>query len=51
MLQELQVVGLDIVELAPAYDASGITAMLVAKMTREGLLALSRVALPARPRR
>jgi agmatinase len=51
VLQELQVVGLDIVELAPAYDASGITAMLVAKMTREGLLALSRVALPARSRR
>jgi agmatinase len=49
VLQELQVVGLDIVELAPAYDASGITAMLVAKMTREGLLALSRAALPARP--
>ncbi len=41
MLQELQVVGLDIVELAPAYDPSGITAMLVAKMTREGLLAVS----------
>jgi agmatinase len=49
VLQELQVVGLDIVELAPVYDASGITAMLVAKMTREGLLALSRAALPARP--
>jgi agmatinase len=41
VLQELQVVGLDIVELAPAYDTSGITSMLVAKLTREGLLALS----------
>ncbi len=51
VLEELQVVGLDIVELVPAYDASGITAMLVAKMTREGLLALSRAAFPARLRR
>ena len=42
MLQELQVVGLDIVELAPVYDTAGITAMLVAKMVREGLLAISR---------
>jgi agmatinase len=49
MLQELQVVGLDIVELAPAYDPSGITAMLVAKMAREALLALCRASLPARP--
>jgi agmatinase len=49
MLQELQVVGLDIVELAPAYDASGITSMLVAKLTREGLLALSRAALTTGP--
>jgi agmatinase len=51
MLQGLQVVGLDIVELAPAYDPSGITAMLVAKMTRESLLALSRTALPSRTQR
>ncbi len=45
MLQELQVVGLDIVELAPVYDTAGITAMLVAKMVREGLLAISRAAM------
>lgn len=48
MLQELQVVGWDIVELAPPYDASGITAMLVAKMAREGLLAMAREASPVR---
>jgi agmatinase len=48
VLQELQVVGLDIVELAPAYDTSGITSMLVAKLTREGLLALSGTALATR---
>jgi agmatinase len=41
MLQELQVVGLDIVELAPVYDSSGITAMLVAKVVRECLLSFS----------
>jgi agmatinase len=47
LLQELQVVGLDIVELAPVCDPSGITAMLVAKMTREGMLAVCKTVIPA----
>jgi agmatinase len=46
MLQKLRVVGLDIVELAPVYDVAGITTMLVAKMVREGMLAISRAADP-----
>ncbi len=46
ILKELQVVGCDIVELAPPYDTSGITTMLVAKMVRESLLALTRAASP-----
>lgn len=41
MLQELQVVGCDIVELAPPHDPSGITAVLAAKIAREALLAFS----------
>jgi len=40
-LQELPVIGCDFVELAPAYDANGITSLLVAKLVREGLLAFS----------
>jgi agmatinase len=44
LLQELQVFGLDIVELAPVYDASGITAMLVAKVARDCLLSFSKQA-------
>lgn len=41
MLQELNVVGCDIVELSPPYDTGGITAVLAAKIVREGLLVLS----------
>lgn len=41
MLRELQVAGCDIVEMAPPHDPSGITAVLAAKIAREGLLALS----------
>jgi len=48
MLQDLQVVGWDIVELAPPYDTSGITTMLVAKIARESLLTLARAASPVR---
>lgn len=40
-LRGLNVVGLDIVELAPALDHSDITALLVAKLVREGALAIS----------
>ncbi len=49
MLQELRVVGCDVVELAPPYDSSGITAALVAKIVREGLLALAAKTAAAMP--
>lgn len=40
-LRGLDVVGFDIVELAPALDHSDITALLVAKLVREALLVIS----------
>lgn len=42
LLQGCHVIGCDFVELAPVYDRSGITSLLVAKLVREGLLAFSR---------
>lgn len=41
LLQGLQIVGCDFVELAPVYDSAGITALLVAKLVREALLAFT----------
>ncbi len=41
LLQGFNVVGFDCVELAPIYDAGGITELLAAKLVREGLLAFS----------
>lgn len=41
LLQGFHVVGCDFVELAPVYDQSGITSLLMAKIVREGLLAFS----------
>jgi agmatinase len=38
-LRGLDIVGADVVEVAPAYDPSGITAILAAKVVRELLLA------------
>ena len=37
-LEPLRIVGADVVEVAPAYDAGGITAALAAKVVREILL-------------
>jgi len=42
MLRGENVVGCDFVELAPVYDRSGITALLTAKLVREGLLSFSK---------
>ncbi|MGB4505391.1 MAG: agmatinase [Syntrophaceticus sp.] len=42
LLQGWNVVGADIVELAPVYDPSGITTLMAAKLVREGLLAFSK---------
>lgn len=39
LLEELRVVGFDLVETAPDYDPSGITSLLAAKLVREALLA------------
>lgn len=39
LLRGWNVIGYDIVELAPVYDPSGITTLLAAKLVREGLLA------------
>jgi len=41
LLQGLQVVGCDLVEVAPTYDPGGITSLLAAKLVREGILAFS----------
>lgn len=41
LLRGWNVIGYDIVELAPVYDRSGITTLLAAKLVREGLLAFS----------
>lgn len=38
LLGQCQVVGFDLVEVAPAYDLSGITAALAAKIVREALI-------------
>lgn len=38
LLRGLQVAGLDVVEVAPAYDPGGVTAGLAAKVLREGIL-------------
>ncbi len=41
LLSELTVVGADVVEVSPAYDPAGITAMLAAKVIRELILAFA----------
>ena len=41
LLTELQLVGMDLVEVSPAYDPAGITAMLAAKILREVILAFA----------
>lgn len=41
LLKELQVVGCDLVEVAPTYDPGGITSLLAAKLVREEMLAFS----------
>ena len=41
LLTELNVVGMDLVEVSPAYDPAGITAMLAAKIVREVILAFA----------
>lgn len=43
LMAGLNVVGMDLVEVSPAYDTAGITAMLAAKVVREAVLAFSRV--------
>jgi len=40
IFKELTVVGFDLVEVCPPYDANGITAVLAAKLLREVLLAV-----------
>lgn len=40
-LQKLNIVGLDLVEVCPQYDAGGITAILAAKIVRESILLFS----------
>ncbi len=42
LLQELRVIGLDIVEITPAYDQSDRTVVLGAKVIREGILGLTK---------
>lgn len=42
MMERLQVVGFDLVEVAPVYDPSGATALLGAKIMREALLTIVR---------
>ncbi|NLM51688.1 MAG: agmatinase [Firmicutes bacterium] len=41
LLTKLQLVGMDLVEVSPAYDPAGITAMLAAKILREVILAFA----------
>lgn len=41
VLSELQLVGMDLVEVSPVYDPAGITAMLAAKVVREVILAVA----------
>lgn len=40
LLNGLNIVGFDLVEVAPVYDASGCTSLLAAKLVREALLAI-----------
>jgi len=42
ILQQLNIVGFDLVEVAPVYDPSGCTALLAAKLVREALLAITK---------
>ncbi|MGQ9498409.1 MAG: agmatinase [Desulfotomaculales bacterium] len=42
LLGNLQIAGWDVVEVNPAYDPAGITALLAAKIVREALLTISR---------
>jgi len=42
ILGECQIVGFDLVEVAPAYDGAGITAALAAKIVREALIIFGR---------
>ncbi|HOM29835.1 MAG TPA: arginase family protein, partial [Deltaproteobacteria bacterium] len=42
MITRLRVVGMDIVELSPGLDPSGVSAVVAAKLVRESLLALHR---------
>ncbi|MBS4021096.1 MAG: agmatinase [Dethiobacter sp.] len=42
LLAELDVVAFDLVEVAPAYDPAGITAMLAAKVIREVVMAFAK---------
>ena len=42
ILQQLNIVGFDLVEVAPVYDPSGCTALLAAKIVREALLAITK---------
>ncbi|NLZ39623.1 MAG: agmatinase [Firmicutes bacterium] len=41
LLARLQIVGMDLVEVAPVYDPAGITAMLAAKVIREIILSFA----------
>jgi agmatinase len=43
LLRQMNIVGFDLVEVAPVYDASGCTALLAAKLVREALLAFCKV--------
>ncbi len=40
LLSGLRVVGLDLVEVAPAYDPSGITSLAAAKLVREAIISV-----------
>jgi len=40
LLSELHVVGMDLVEVAPEYDPSGITSLAAAKLVREAIIAV-----------
>jgi agmatinase len=42
MIENLNVVAMDVVELAPHYDSSGISCVVAAKIVRECLIALSK---------
>lgn len=42
LMRHLNVVGFDLVEVAPVYDPSGCSALLAAKLVREALLAIDK---------